>query len=115
MCLGPLRGRSEKTMVVMPRLSPEQMKGAREAAARTRRARAQFKKRVRDRELTLQEALDQAHNDKVLAHVKVMDLLKCVPWVGEKRATEVRLDIPLNRRVRGLGRHQMAALKAEVL
>ncbi len=65
--------------------------------------------------LSLSEALDEASGDDVLAHVKVVDLLKSLPRVGEKRATAVmeKLDIAANRRVRGLGRHQMAGLKAE--
>ncbi len=51
----------------------------------------------------------------MLAHVKVVDLLKALPRVGEKRAAEImeRLEIAPNRRVRGLGRHQVAGLKAE--
>ena len=56
-----------------------------------------------------------AGQDDVLAHVKVVDLLKSLPRVGERRATAVleKLDIAANRRVRGLGRHQIAGLKAE--
>ena len=56
-----------------------------------------------------------AQADDVLAHVKVVDLLKSLPRVGEKRATAVmeKLDIAPNRRIRGLGRHQVAGLKAE--
>ena len=51
----------------------------------------------------------------MLAHVKVVDLLKALPRVGEKRAAQVmeRLEIAPNRRIRGLGRHQVAGLKAE--
>ncbi|MDO5286729.1 MAG: integration host factor, actinobacterial type [Actinomycetia bacterium] len=102
-------------MVAIPQLSPEQLQSAREAAAKARRARAELKQRVRTRELALGAALDLASGDEVLAHVKVVDLLKCVPRVGEKRAAEVmsRLDIAPNRRIRGLGRHQVAGLKAE--
>jgi len=59
--------------------------------------------------------LDEAAEDDVLAHVKVVDLLKALPRVGEKRAAEImeRLDIAPNRRIRGLGRHQIAGLRAE--
>ena len=99
----------------IPQLSAEQLRAAREAAANARRARADLKQQVRQRELTLGAAIDVAVADEVLAHVKVLDLLKCVPRVGEKRAAEVmaRLDIASNRRIRGLGRHQVAGLKAE--
>ncbi len=101
--------------MAIPQLSAEQLHAAREAAASARRSRADLKEQVRQRELTLGAALDKAATDDVLAHVKVLDLLKCVPRVGEKRAAEVmvRLDIAANRRIRGLGRHQVAGLKAE--
>lgn len=99
----------------IPTLSPEQLSAAREAATRARRVRAEFKARVRAGDLSLSEALDEAAEDDILAHVKVVDLLKALPRVGEKRATEImeRLDIAPNRRIRGLGRHQIAGLRAE--
>ncbi len=99
----------------IPQLSPEQLQSARAAAAAARRSRADLKAEVREGRLALGAAIDKAAADEVLAHVKVVDLLKCVPRVGEKRAADVmsRLDIAANRRVRGLGRHQIAGLKAE--
>lgn len=104
-----------RTHVAIPQLSPEQLQAAREAAALARRSRAELKAKVRDAAVTLSTALDMAAQDDILAHVKVVDLLKCVPRVGDKRAADVmdRLDIAPNRRIRGLGRHQVAGLKAE--
>lgn len=101
--------------MAIPTLSPEQLQSARSAATQARRARADFKNRLRRGELTLGQALDQAAGDDVLAHIKVVDLLKALPRVGEKRAAAIieRLDIAPNRRVRGLGRHQIAGLKKE--
>jgi ribosomal protein S13 len=54
-------------------------------------------------------------HDDVIAHTKVIDVLKSLPRVGAVRATKVmeRLDIAPNRRLRGLGKHQTAALIAE--
>ncbi|WCC80877.1 integration host factor, actinobacterial type [Cutibacterium equinum] len=99
----------------IPTLSPEQLSAARDAATRARRVRADFKAKVRAGDLSLSEALDEAAKDDVLAHVKVVDLLKALPRVGEKRAAEImeRLEIAPNRRIRGLGRHQIAGLRAE--
>ena len=101
--------------MAIPTLSPEQLQSARSAATQARRARADCKNRLRRGELTLGQALDQAAGDDVLAHIKVVDLLKALPRVGEKRAAAImeRLDIAPNRRVRGLGRHQIAGLKKE--
>lgn len=99
----------------IPQLTSEQLQAARAAATQARRVRAELKAQVRSGELSLSEALDKAGADDVLAHVKVVDLLKSVPRVGEKRAAAVmdKLDIAANRRIRGLGRHQIAGLKAE--
>ena len=99
----------------IPQLTTEQLQAARAAATQARRARADLKAKVRTGALTLSAALDEASGDDVLAHVKVVDLLKAMPRVGDKRAAEImeRLEIAANRRVRGLGRHQVAGLKAE--
>lgn len=99
----------------IPQLTTEQLQAARAAATQARRARADLKAKVRTGALSLSDAIDTAAGDEILAHVKVVDLLKSLPRVGEKRATAVmeRLDIAPNRRVRGLGRHQVAGLKAE--
>lgn len=99
----------------IPQLTSEQLQAARVAATQARRARAEFKTKVRTGELSLVQALDVAAEDEVLAHVKVVDLLKALPRVGDKRAAAVmeRFDIAANRRIRGLGRHQVAGLKAE--
>ena len=101
--------------MTIPQLTSEQLQAARAAATQARRARAELKVQVRSGALSLSEALDKAGADDVLAHVKVVDLLKSVPRVGEKRAAAVmeKLDIASNRRIRGLGRHQIAGLKAE--
>lgn len=101
--------------VSIPQLTSEQLQAARQAATQARRARADFKTKVRSGELSLAQALDVASENDVLAHIKVVDLLKALPRVGDKRAVAVmaRFDIAANRRVRGLGRHQVAGLKAE--
>lgn len=101
--------------MAIPTLTSEQLEAARAAATLARRLRAGLKADLRSGQLTLAEALDKAVADDVLAHIKVLDLLKSLPRVGSKRATEVmeRLDIAPSRRIRGLGRHQFAGLKAE--
>ncbi|MBK8459550.1 MAG: integration host factor, actinobacterial type [Micropruina sp.] len=104
-----------ESLVTIPQLTTEQLRAARAAATEARRARADLKAKVRSGELTIGGALDAAAQDEILAHVKVVDLLKALPRVGEKRAALVmdRFDIAPNRRIRGLGRHQLAGLRAE--
>ena len=101
--------------MTIPQLTSEQLQAARAAATAARRARADLKNDLRAGKLGLAEALDAAANDDILAHVKVVDLLKALPRVGETRAAVVmeKLDIAPNRRIRGLGRHQLAGLRAE--
>jgi len=102
-------------VVTIPPLSDEQRQQARHAATEARRRRAEVKQALRSGERTLAEVLAQAEQDDVVAHTKVVDVLKSLPRVGAVRATKVmeRLDIAPNRRLRGLGKHQIAALIAE--
>jgi hypothetical protein len=96
-------------------LSDEQRQQARQAATEARRRRAEIKQALREGRRTLAEVLEQAEQDDVIAHTKVVDVLKSLPRVGTVRASRVmeRLDIAANRRLRGLGKHQTAALIAE--
>lgn len=99
----------------IPPLSEEQLQAARAAAAGARRERAAVKEKVRTGELTVGDVLDLAAENDIIAHIRVVDLLKSVPRVGPKRAGVLmeRFDIASGRRLRGLGRHQIAALKKE--
>ena len=101
--------------MAIPTLSDEQLQAARKAATEARRARAELKMKVRTGKLSLGKALAAAENDEILAHIRVSDLLKALPRVGEKRAAAImsRLNIASSRRIRGLGKHQLVALKEE--
>lgn len=101
--------------MAIPPLSDEQRAQARSAATQARRRRAEVKEAMRRGTTTLAEVLALAETDEVLAHAKVTDVLKALPRVGAVRAALVmeRLDIAPNRRLRGLGKHQAAALVAE--
>lgn len=100
---------------MIPKLSEAELEAARKAAAKARRQRAELKDKVRQGKLTLAQALDKAIDDPVLSHIKVVDLLMSVHRVGEKKAADImeRLGIAANRRCRGLGHRQLAALKEE--
>ena len=101
--------------MTIPPLSDEQRSQARHAATEARRRRAEIKQALRTGDRTLADVLEQAEQDDVIAHTKVVDVLKSLPRVGAVRAAKVmdRLDIAANRRLRGLGKHQTAALIAE--
>lgn len=99
--------------MTIPQLSTEQLQAARAAATEARRARAALKEQVRTGELTLSQALTKASGDDTLSRIKVVDLLRALPRVGVTRSAEIMesLDIAANRRIRGLGRHQVERLK----
>lgn len=99
--------------MAIPQLSPEQLASARSAATAARRARAELKDKVRTGQVKLGQALDDAADDEVLSRVKVVDLLRALPRVGITRSQEIMesLQIAPNRRIRGLGRHQVDRLK----
>lgn len=103
--------------MAIPQLTDEQLRQARQAATLARRSRAQLKADLRDGKIDFLSALDKCLADEVLAHIRVVDLLRCVPRMGEKRANDLmaKLEIASSRRVRGLGRNQLAALRKEFL
>ena len=100
----------------VPQLTEEQLSAARAAAADARRRRAEVKDQVRAGEVSLSQVLALATEDDVVAHIKVVDLLRCLPRVGEVRASAMMetLRIAPNRRLRGLGARQQAKLLQKV-
>ena len=101
--------------MAVPNLTDEQLQAARAAATRARRDRAELKRKLRDGEINLSEALGVCKNDDSLAHIRVIDLLKSLPRVGPVTAAKAmdRHAIAENRRVRGLGPNQIASLSKE--
>lgn len=101
--------------MAIPKLSEQELQAARQAATEARRTRAKFKDEVRQGKLTIGQALDQARDDEVLAHIKVIDLLKTQRRIGQVRAEEImaRLSIAPTRRLRGLGKHQIDGIAEE--
>ena len=99
----------------IPHLSEEQRQQARDAATQARRRRADVKERLRTGRMSIRDVLELAGTDQVVAHTKVMDVLKSQPRVGDVRAGKVmeRLRIAPNRRLRGLGKHLIDGLIAE--
>jgi len=98
--------------MAIPQLSTEQLEAARSAATEARRARAELKEQVKNGTISFTEALNKAVDDDTLSRIKVIDLLRALPRVGVTRATEImeNLQIAPNRRIRGLGRHQVDRL-----
>jgi hypothetical protein len=101
--------------VALPPLTPEQRAAALEKAAEARRIRAEVKNRLKRSGASIGEVIAQGQTDDIIGKMKVSALLESMPGVGKVRAAEImeRLQIAENRRVRGLGTHQIAALEKE--
>lgn len=101
--------------MALPPLTPEQRAAALEKAAQARRVRAEVKNRLKHSGASIVEVIEAGQQDEMVGKMKVSALLEAMPGVGKVRAREImeRLQIAANRRVRGLGTHQVAALSKE--
>jgi hypothetical protein len=101
--------------VALPQLTDDQRKAALEKAALVRKQRAELKGRLKHSGTSLAQVLDQGKDDRVVGEMKVSALLEALPGMGKVRAQRVmeKLKIAPNRKVRGLGAKQRAALEAE--
>lgn len=98
-----------------PQLTDEQRKAALAKAAEARRVRAEKKELLKTGSLRLSELLAEADSDKILAGLKVEKVIAAMPGTGKIKAKRMMesLGIAENRRLRGLGANQRAALLDE--
>lgn len=101
--------------MALPSLTPEQRAAALAKAAEARRERAEVKNRLKHSGASLTEVLKEGETNDVVGKMKVSALLESLPGVGKVRAAQImeRIGIAENRRVRGLGANQIAALERE--
>jgi len=112
MLAGPGAPFREVEMSQPPSLTPEQRAAALEKAAEARRVRAEVKALLKLNRITLAELFERADADDIVAKLKVVSVLESLPGVGKVRArrTMADLEIAENRRLRGVGAKQRAAL-----
>lgn len=98
-----------------PQLTPEQRAEALKKAAMARRRRAEVKQLLKTGSLSMAELLDEARTDPMVAGIKVSAVLASMPRTGKIKSKRlmVKLGIAENRRIRGLGERQRAALLQE--
>lgn len=98
-----------------PQLTDEQRRAALAKAAEARRVRAEKKELLKTGSLSLSELLTQADSDEILAGLKVEKVIAAMPGTGKIKAKRMMesLGIAENRRLRGLGANQRAALLDE--
>lgn len=98
-----------------PELSEEQRAAALAKAAEARRVRAEVKELLKTGTITFSELLTRAEAEPILGGLKVESVLASMPGTGKvkaKRLMEAH-GIADNRRIRGLGDRQRAALLDE--
>ncbi len=99
----------------LPSLTPEQRAAALEKAAQARQERLAVRNRLKHGGMRLSEVLESGKNSDAIGKMKVSAILESLPGVGKVRAKQImeRVGISENRRVRGLGANQFAALERE--
>lgn len=95
-----------------PKLTKEQREAALAKAAEARRVRAEVKELLKIGSITFEELLERAATDELIAGMKVASVLPSLPGMGKVKAKRMMEShgIADNRRIRGLGDRQRAAL-----
>lgn len=98
----------------VPPLDDDARRRASRSAVDARRSRAQWKARLGRGEADLAGLLEASEVDPALAGMRVAEALGALPGVGPKGVDAIltTCGIASSRRLRGLGRHQRAALVA---
>lgn len=98
-----------------PQLTAEQRAKALEKAALARQKRAEIKQLLKNGSLSLGDLYEKAENDPIVAGIKVSAVLSSLPRVGKVKSKRIMDDLGIadNRRLRGLGERQRAALLEE--
>ncbi|GIU93431.1 MAG: hypothetical protein KatS3mg011_2337 [Acidimicrobiia bacterium] len=98
-----------------PQRSEEERAAALAKAAEARRVRAEIKQLLKTGSITFRELLDRAESDPLIGGIKVASVLTSMPGLGKVKAKRLMEEhgIAENRRLRGLGERQRAALLEE--
>ena len=98
-----------------PQLTDEQRAAALARAGEARRVRAEVKELLKLGSLSFAELLDRADEDDLIGGIKVASVLSSLPGTGKVKAKRMMeaMGIADNRRLRGLGARQRAALLDE--
>ena len=98
-----------------PQLTAVERSAALAKAKESRQIRSAAKTKIKSGELTISDVFNLAEKDSVIAKMRVSELLAALSGVGKIRATAImeRLNISPTRRIQGLGKHQIGALRSE--
>jgi guanylate kinase len=104
-------------MALPPQLTTQERALALAKAAHSRKRRAEIKLQIKSGELSIDRIFELAKTDDAVAKMRVKELLESVYGVGKIRALSLmeRLKISPQRRIQGLGRHQIKDLRNELM
>lgn len=98
--------------MTLPILTPEQRAKNIAAAGAARKQRAELKKNLKDKNVTLDSVVAARSTDPIIGKTKVIHILESLPRIGKLRASEIMAELILadNKTMRGLGHNQANAL-----
>ena len=95
----------------VPKISEEDRKKALEKAQKVRKERAALREEMKAGKLAMKDVIDRKGED-IVGGMRVKHVLESMPGIGKVRAKEImdQIGIDENRKVKGLGTRQVAAL-----
>ena len=97
--------------MALPQMTDEQRAEALKKAAETRKARSEFRAKIKAGKITAKKALAK-RDDPVVGKIKVAQFIQSFPGYGKAKSEKImeEIGIPENRRLAGLGDNQVAKL-----
>ena len=95
----------------VPKISEEDRKKALEKAQKVRKERAALREEMKAGKRAMKDVIDRKGED-IVGGMRVKYVLESMPGIGKVRAKEImdQIGIDENRKVKGLGTRQVAAL-----
>lgn len=97
--------------MALPQMTEEQRAEALKKAAETRKARSEFRAKIKAGKITAKKALAQ-RDDPIVGKIKVAQFIQSFPGYGKAKAEKIMEEIGIadDRRLKGLGENQVAKL-----
>ncbi|MGN1011197.1 MAG: integration host factor, actinobacterial type [Clostridia bacterium] len=97
--------------MAVPKISEEDRKKALAKAQQVRKERAALREEMKAGKLAMKDVIDRKGDD-IVGGMRVKYVLESMPGIGKVRAKEImdQIGIDENRKVKGLGTRQVAAL-----
>ncbi len=97
--------------MAVPKISPEARAEALKKAQKVRKDRAALREQMKAGKMTFKDVIAKKDDD-VVGGMRIKYVLESMPGIGKVRAKEImdKIGIDENRKVKGLGSRQIAAL-----